>query len=232
MENNVVETIFERLAVVQKFLKAPKNKNNSFGKYNYRSCEDILESAKPILHEHGLTLFLTDEIVEISGRFYVKATATVYTTDGGEERFSVSAFARESETKSGMDAAQITGAASSYARKYALNGLFCIDDTKDADSDEYARESQARAKKTTTKKKVEPAPESVSNAILNGTNEESADILPICNDCGEPITPTEKYTVARIVESTIKTFGVPCCMKCGSIRLARIKAEKEKNGGV
>ena len=101
MENNVVETIFERLAVVQKFLKAPKNKNNSFGKYNYRSCEDILESAKPILHEHGLTLFLTDEIVEISGRFYVKATATVYTTDYGEERFSVSAFARESETKSG-----------------------------------------------------------------------------------------------------------------------------------
>lgn len=237
MENNVeevVKTIFERLAVVQKVLKAPKDKDNSFGKYKYRSCEDILESVKPILNENGLVLFLNDEIVEICGRFYVKATATVYTTDGtayATDHFSVSAYARESETKSGMDSAQITGAASSYARKYALNGLFCIDDTKDADTDEFTQESQARAKKTATKKKTaEPAV--VSSNVPDGLPEEIAtESAPFCNDCGEPIKRTDKYTVEQIVQSTIKTFGVPCCMSCGSLRLKRIKADKEKNGG-
>ena len=237
MENNVevvVKTIFERLAVVQKILKAPKDKDNSFGKYKYRSCEDILESVKPILKENGLVLFLNDEIVEICGRFYVKATATVYTTDGtpyAAEEYSVSAYARESESKSGMDAAQITGAASSYARKYALNGLFCIDDTKDADTDEYTQESQARAKKTATKKKTEQ-PAVVSSTVPDGLPEEIAtESAPICEDCGEVIKPTDKYTVEKIVESTKKSFGVVCCMKCGALRLARIKADKEKNGG-
>lgn len=114
---------------IQKELKAPKGQENTFGKYKYRSCEDILEAVKPLLGDAVLTI--TDDIVMIGDRFYVKATATIYE---GEERAAVCAFARESLDKKGMDTAQITGATSSYARKYALNGLFCIDDTKDADS--------------------------------------------------------------------------------------------------
>jgi hypothetical protein len=111
-------------------LKAPKNQFNQFGKYKYRNCEDILEAVKPLLGEGTLTL--SDHVVQIGDRYYVKATATLKDSYGKEE--SVTAYARESEDKKGMDDAQITGAASSYARKYALNGLFCIDDTKDADS--------------------------------------------------------------------------------------------------
>lgn len=121
----------ERLLAVQASLKAPKGQYNSFGKYKYRSCEDILEAVKPLLKEHGLTLTVTDEVVLIGNRYYVKATAEV--TDGTKFRI-VSAYAREPQDKKGMDDSQITGTASSYARKYALNGLFLIDDTKDADA--------------------------------------------------------------------------------------------------
>ena len=119
----------EKLAKIQKELKAPKGQLNKFGGYNYRSCEDILEAVKPLLD--GAILTLQDEIINIGNRFYVKATATF--TDGTYTH-SVTAMAREPETKKGMDESQITGMASSYARKYALNGLFCIDDTKDADT--------------------------------------------------------------------------------------------------
>lgn len=129
--------IIEKLAQIQQSLKAPKNQRNSFGNYNYRSCEDILEAAKPHLAKQGLVLTLSDSIEEIGGRVYVKATARI--TDGTETT-ETTAYAREEETKKGMDASQITGSASSYARKYALNGLFCIDDTKDAD---YALEPKA-----------------------------------------------------------------------------------------
>lgn len=122
------------LSEIQRRLKAPKSNFNSFGKYNYRSCEDILEAVKPLLGD--CTLYLSDEVVEIGGRVYVKATATF--ADGQTET-KVSAFAREPDSKKGMDDSQVTGTASSYARKYALNGLFLIDDTKDADTDEYAK---------------------------------------------------------------------------------------------
>jgi hypothetical protein len=118
----------EILNKIQKELKAPKNQKNNFGNYNYRSCEDILEAVKPFLGTTILTL--TDEIVLVGDRYYVKAIVTITDKD---KSISVSAYARESLDKKGMDTAQITGAASSYARKYALNGLFCIDDTKDAD---------------------------------------------------------------------------------------------------
>lgn len=114
---------------IQKELKAPKGQRNTFGNYNYRSCEDILEAVKPLLGEAILSI--DDEIVLIGDRYYVKATATF---NEGDQKISVSAFARESLDKKGMDSAQITGATSSYARKYALNGLFLIDDTKDADT--------------------------------------------------------------------------------------------------
>ena len=125
--------IYEKLANVQASLKAPKGQYNSFGKYKYRSCEDIVESVKPLLKANGLLLTLSDELVNISDRFYVKATATIIDTAEGKT-ISVSAFAREEETKKGMDGSQVTGASSSYARKYALNGLFAIDDTKDSDA--------------------------------------------------------------------------------------------------
>lgn len=122
------------LGKIQADLKAPKGQWNKFGKYNYRSCEDILESVKPLLKKHGGTLIVSDELVLIGDRYYVKATAT-YTN--GDQPVSVSAYAREPEDKKGMDASQITGTASSYARKYALNGLLLIDDAKDADTDEH-----------------------------------------------------------------------------------------------
>ena len=127
----------EKLLKVQAELKAPKGQYNSFGKYKYRNCEDILEAVKPLLLEYNLSLVISDEIIMIGDRFYVKASAEVYCPDE-EKMITVSAFARESEDKKGMDSAQVTGAASSYARKYALNGLFMIDDTKDADSNENA----------------------------------------------------------------------------------------------
>jgi len=119
-----------KLSKIQQALKAPKNQFNDFGKYKYRSCEDILEAVKPLLGD--LVLTLSDEVVEVGGRVYVKATAYLTTKDGDE--IEVQAFAREPEDRKGMDSSQITGTASSYARKYALNGLFLIDDTKDADT--------------------------------------------------------------------------------------------------
>lgn len=125
------KTFTERVIAVQSQLKAPKNQRNNFGGYNYRNCEDILEAVKPLLKAEGLYLTITDDIVVLGDRFYVKATATL--TDG-ERSLSNQAFAREEATKKGMDGSQVTGAASSYARKYALNGLLAIDDTKDADS--------------------------------------------------------------------------------------------------
>jgi hypothetical protein len=125
--------VYEKLANVQSALKAPKGQYNSFGKYKYRSCEDIVESVKPLLKQNGLLLTLNDELVLVGDRFYVKATATIIDTAEGKT-VSVHAFAREEETKKGMDGSQVTGASSSYARKYALNGIFAIDDTKDSDS--------------------------------------------------------------------------------------------------
>lgn len=141
----------EKLIHIQSRLKAPKGNYNSFGKYKYRSCEDILEAVKPLLAEEGLTLILSDEIEEIGGRYYVRATASLY-----DEKLLItaSAYAREEDAKEGMDASQITGTASSYARKYALNGLFLIDDTKDADTDEYASKTAHEEYTTTTEKKT------------------------------------------------------------------------------
>lgn len=126
-------SVYKKLLNIQSKLKAPKNQYNSFGKYSYRSCEDILEGLKPLLKESNATLIIDDEIVNVGDRFYIKATAKLIDIESGEY-ISTSAYAREDETKKGMDKAQVTGSASSYARKYALNGLFAIDDTKDSDA--------------------------------------------------------------------------------------------------
>lgn len=134
----------EKLIKIQSELKAPKGQLNKFGGYKYRSCEDILEAVKPLCARENVQLTISDEIVQIGDRYYVKATASV--TDGNET-VSVHALAREEETKKGMDASQLTGATSSYARKYALNGLFCIDDTKDADTDEFTERTKGTSKK-------------------------------------------------------------------------------------
>lgn len=127
-------TILEKLLAIQTELKAPKNQMNKFGGYKYRSCEDILEAVKPLLAKYKCTVVIEDDIQFVGGRFYVMATAILYDAENMGDKVSNKAFAREEETKKGSDGSQITGASSSYARKYALNGLFLIDDTKDADA--------------------------------------------------------------------------------------------------
>lgn len=126
-------TIYEKLAKIQSTLKAPKNQYNAFGKYKYRNCEDILEAVKPLLAEVKAVVIIGDELELIGSRFYVKATARFIDCET-DAQITNTAYAREEDTKKDMDGSQITGASSSYARKYALNGLFCIDDTKDADA--------------------------------------------------------------------------------------------------
>ena len=148
--------ISKKLSKIQCEIKAPKNLYNSFGKYNYRNAEGICEAVKPFLKKENCSLVLSDEIVQIGNRVYVKGIATIKDNDSDEE-ISVSAFAREPETNKGMSESQITGTASSYARKYALNGLFLLDDTKDADTDEYHNQTayqQANTKTTVTSEQV------------------------------------------------------------------------------
>ena len=162
----------EALKKIQQELKAPKGQFNSFGKYKYRSAEDILEAVKPLLGKYDALLTLSDEIIEVGGRIYVKAIATF---QSGGDTVIVTAFAREPDEKKGMDDSQITGTASSYARKYALNGLFLIDDTKDADTDEYRKQTEDKPKKAT--KKME---QSTSDDVKSGVpkiNQTTVDII-------------------------------------------------------
>ena len=133
--NNIMKYLME----IQRTLKAPKSNYNSFGKYKYRSCEDILEAVKPLCIQNESVLTISDELCQIGERYYVKATATLKTPD---TEFIATAYAREPETTKGQSEPQQTGSSSSYARKYALNGLFCIDDTKDADTDEYHNQTE------------------------------------------------------------------------------------------
>ena len=138
--------MIKNLVKIQNELKAPKSNFNSFGKYRYRSAEDILTGVKPLLQKYSCTMTVSDEIVFIGNRFYIKATVTITDEEGNTE--TVSAFAREDESKKGMDGSQITGTASSYARKYALNGMFLIDDTKDADTDEFNNQTTQTSGRT------------------------------------------------------------------------------------
>lgn len=133
--------LYDKLIKVQGLLKAPKGQYNSFGKYKYRSCEDILEAVKPLLVDNGLLLTVEDDVVMVGDRIYIKAIATIRC---GENSLQSVAFAREEDTKKGMDASQVTGAASSYARKYALNGLFCIDDNKDSDTTNIGKQPEKK----------------------------------------------------------------------------------------
>lgn len=136
--------IYASLMAVQAELKAPKGQHNSFGKYDYRSAEDIIEAVKPLLKDNGLFLNMSDEVVLVGDRYYIKATVKVVDVVTGES-VQTSALAREAAQKKGMDESQVTGTASSYARKYALNGLFAIDDNRDADTNEYAAQTHQNA---------------------------------------------------------------------------------------
>lgn len=177
---------FEKLLAVQQELKANKTQFNKFGGYNYRSCEDILEAVKPLLASNGLVLTISDDIVSIADRIYVRATAMVIDAKSGELIATTNAFAREEETKKGMDASQVTGAASSYARKYALNGLLCIDDAKDSDAtNTFGKEEKKSEPKVETKE----------------------DFFPTCADCGTRITDREH-------DFAVKRFGRPLCRDC------------------
>lgn len=183
-----------RVGMAQSELKAPKNQYNSFGKYNYRSCEDILEAAKPINKKYGLVLLLTDKPVCIGQRYYIEATARLYDIES-EQFIEATASAREADTKKGMDDSQVTGTASSYARKYALNGLYNIDDTKDADTDAYKNQ-------TTTNTTAAPEYK--------------------CGDCGKPFeafrdpTSGKTFTPAEVFQMAKKrnADGVARCADC------------------
>lgn len=185
-------SLHDKLKAIQSELKAPKGQRNTFGNYNYRSCEDILEAVKPLAHKEGCIVTLSDEIVEVGGRVYVKATASV---SDGEATVLVNAFAREAEDKKGMDTAQITGSASSYARKYALNGLFCIDDTKDDDTREN----------TDQKKVVKTPSESVDKAstddvvrISKLAKDTGTDLVKLHGHFGVVNVPTKAQAAAMI----------------------------------
>ena len=146
----------KELISIQQELKAPKGQYNSFGKYHYRSCEDILEAVKPLLGKHNCILNISDQIELVGDRFYVKATATIINSEG--KSVTTTAFAREQENKAGMDSSQLTGSTSSYARKYALNGLFCIDDTQDADTMDNTSEGKATPAAPAAEKKEDNRP--------------------------------------------------------------------------
>lgn len=137
----IMSELYQNLIKVQGALKAPKGQYNSFGKYKYRSCEDILEAVKPLLVQHGLLLTIEDDVIQVGDRIYIKAIATIRQ---GDNFLQSVAFAREEDTKKGMDSSQVTGAASSYARKYALNGLFCIDDNKDSDATNIGKQPEKK----------------------------------------------------------------------------------------
>ena len=162
--------IYEKLMNIQKELKAPKGQYNSFGKYKYRSCEDILESVKPLLEKYKVTIILTDKLEQIGERYYIRAKAILIDTES-DNSIENTAYAREEETKKGMDGSQITGTSSSYARKYALNGLLLIDDTKDADTDEFTKENnKGKTKEEPKEKKITPGQLKVLSKLYTGDN--------------------------------------------------------------
>lgn len=186
MKGKFKVTIYEKLSAIQQALKAPKSEYNDFGKYKYRTAEGILESVKPLLAEHKCVLLLRDDLESKEGRVYIKATASLFDIEAADNgTISAVAFAREEESKKGMNASQVTGAASSYARKYALNGLFCIDDNKDSDF-------------TNQTPKEERKPDE--------TRSQTSD-FPFCQDCGARIDE-------RVRKYSVDKFGVALCRDC------------------
>jgi len=194
-------SIYKKLQAIQSELEVPKSQYNSFGKYHYRNAEDILAAAKPVCNKHNCTLIVSDELVFEGGRYYIKATAMLVDNDASDPdkmaAVQVDALAREEETKEGMDAAQITGSTSSYARKYALNGLFCLDDVKDAD--------HMNNGKTTVDAVKEMFPG--TEEMLDNLTITPADVMA-CEGCGAGMTS------GQITLSQKKFDGKTLCVKC------------------
>ena len=190
--------IFEKLVIVQQELIAPKNQYNNFGKYAYRSCEDILEGLKPCLKKVKAAVTISDEVVHIGERYYIKATATFHDAESGDS-ISNAAYAREDETKKGMDVSQVTGSTSTYARKYALNGLFCIDDVKDADSRDNRQKAAKRQQKDEAEtRKIENSviPEVKVKALISRCDKEGVSVNRI----------TKLYKISSLADLTEKQF--------------------------
>ena len=193
--------IYTKLAIIQKKLKCEKSQYNSFGKYKYRSCEDILKAVKPLLDETKTVLTLSDELVAIGERYYVKATATLLDAEESKDVpfISTTAYAREEETKKGMDGSQITGTASSYARKYALGGLFDIDDGIDSDATNMGDNAKPRAKATATQSKTTIDFNEVDEKIKNATTVQEVRTIY----AGIP-KPLQKYFEEKCKNRTIE----------------------------
>lgn len=192
-------TIYEKLSAIQVKLNAPKKQYNSYGRYNYRSCEDILEGLKPHLEETKTAVTVNDEIVLIGERYYVKATATLHDCES-DKSVSNTAYAREELTKKGMDASQITGSTSSYARKYALNGLFCIDDVKDADTrDNRQKEAEEQAKAESEAKDIE-------NSVIDDLKARALKARCVAEQVPES-TILKLYKVDAIEKLTMRQFA-------------------------
>lgn len=182
------------LTEIQNELKVPKKRTNSFGGYKYRNAEDILEAVKPLLKKHEVTLFIYDDVVEVGGRVYIRATASLH---GKDFDITATAYAREAENKKGMDESQVTGTTSSYARKYALNGLFLIDDTKDADTDEYNEE--VKNLELVQKKAKEKISKAKAKALEKRLNDAGAKIEKLLDHYGvkslEDLTEEQHYEI-------------------------------------
>lgn len=193
-----MEDLLTKLSSVQQNLKAPKGQRNNFGNYNYRSAEDILEAVKPLLFEAGIVMTISDSIVNHGDRYYVEATVTV---QNATDSIQATGMAREAEDKKGMDAAQITGAASSYARKYALNGMFDIDDTKDADSNEHRQQTTTKAAPKAPQATPEPKGDDELTRAKKAINEE-------LEAQGITSVAAKKAKITSIIsKSTIDTIG-------------------------
>lgn len=203
------------LVDIQAELKAPKSQRNSFGKYNYRSAEDILEAVKPLLKKHGAKLTLSDKPILIGDWHYIEATAT-FKSD--EETESVTAYARESLTKKGMDESQITGTASSYARKYALNGLFLIDDTKDADTDEY--QEQTAPKKNSQAK---TSPQRITSEQANFYKKE---IIAIATNKGSNSGEVTRWFLEKLGVADYKQINIEQIQMADGL-ISRLKGDKQ-----
>ena len=190
--------VYEKLLAIQAELKAPKNRQNKFGGYSYRSCEDILEAVKPLLKKYKAIIRLNDRIEQIGDRYYVNAQAFFYDVESEDGVTCAEAYAREPEEKKGMDAAQITGTASSYARKYALNALLLIDDVKDADSNEFREEQEAKANRSNKQKKTEASEEVAFDALVS-----AAQVTTIERMLEKADVPAEKFcTIYKITNLT------------------------------
>lgn len=187
-------TIFEKLGAVQAALKAPKNQYNDYGKYKYRNCEDILEAVKPLCVENKCMIYLSDEICQTADRLYVKATAHFCDVET-EKELVATAFAREEESKKGMDGSQVTGSSSSYARKYALNGLLCIDDTKDSDTTNIGNVTKEKTATVKRQPKEQAAPEDPNDAPFD-----PADIQP------QMATEEQRNYIARAYGARLGEF--------------------------